>query len=278
MARRQLKNGDVAGGRKRLDEYLEAGDRSNVRYSGDYPLYLRKQAIRTIAAEYARAGLWNDLLKSLGDFLDAPSSREYGNDPAMGDLLAMLAGQLASRPARERYEILKEWTMPTPKRRMVRILAAAGPDDPPPPAFLKRDPAAAGAPASPDRGKAHDEVFSTATALIDSAREAGTLDTLADAARAAAGEKVENAQALHLLVEMSRGRGESIRPQLEARLQELIKDAEAQPEPSGCTPDRPSAPASPGPSRGPTTCWPGPPWIGARPRLATWGCGCSRRS
>ena len=228
-----MKIGEVAGGCKHLEEYLEAGDRSNVRYSGDYPLYLRKQAMRTVAGEYAQAGLWNDLLKSLGDFIDAPSSRDYGNDPPTGDLLAMLSGQLASRPAPGRYEVLREWTMPTPKRRMVRILAAVGSDDQPPPGFSKRQPAAAGVRATPDQGKGHDEVFSTATAPIESAREVGALDTLADAVRAAAGEKVENAQALHLLVEMSRGRGESVRPQLEARLQEVLKDADAQPDSSG---------------------------------------------
>ncbi len=89
-----------------------------MQYSGDYSLYLRKQTLRTIAAEYAHAGLLPDLLKALGDFLDAPAvARITAAIRPMDDLLVILAGQLASQPAKERYETLKAWTMPTPKRR-----------------------------------------------------------------------------------------------------------------------------------------------------------------
>jgi tetratricopeptide (TPR) repeat protein len=230
MARRQLQAGDVAGGRKRLEQYLEAGDRSTVRYVGDYPLYLRKLALRTIAAEYAQAGLGAELLQALGDFVDAPTSQEnYGGAPPTGDLLGRLAGQLASRPARERYESLRAWTMPTPKRRMVRILSALSSDDAPPAGFLKTGNA-------PGGGKGRDATFSTATALIEAAREAGALDKLAAEARAAAAEKVENADDIRLLIELASGRGNAMKPQLEARLQEVIKDADAQADPSASTP------------------------------------------
>src|SRR5262249_50099070 len=103
--------------------------------------------------------------------------------------------------------------------------AAVGSDDAPPAAFRKSK-------AATDGGKHPDEVFSTATTLIDAAREAGALEALAAEARAAAGEKVENAQALHLLIELASGRGQAVRPQIEARLQEVMKHAEAQPDPS----------------------------------------------
>ncbi len=229
MARRQFQAGDVAGGRKRLEQYLEAGDRSNVRYAGDYPLYLRKQALRTIAAEYAHAGLWAEVLQALGDFVDAPTSQQYGGDLPTGDLLGLLAGQLASRPARERYEALRAWTMPTPRRRMVRILSALSSDDAPPAGFLKTGTA-------PGGGKSRVEAFSTATALIAAAREAGALDRLAAEARAAAEQKVENAEDLRLLIELAGGRGNAMMPQLEARLQEVIKDADAEADPSASTP------------------------------------------
>ena len=43
---------------------------------------------------------------------------------------------------------------------------------------------------------------------------------------------LENAQALHLLIEMASGRGASVRPQVEARAQEITKEAEAQPDPA----------------------------------------------
>ncbi len=239
MARRQLKKGDVAGGRKRLEEYLAASERSGVQYGGDYGLYLRKQTLRTIAAEYAHAGHLPDFLKALGDFLDAPTSRDYGSDPGLGDLLVQLAGQLATRPVKERYEILKTWTMPTPQRRVVRILSAVASDDSPPAAFRKPATAVTGSPARPRGEAGHGELFSTAAALIASAREVGALDVLADEARAAAGEKVENAQGFHLLIEMARGRGASIRPEFQARVQEVNKDADASNEPQRGRRDNP---------------------------------------
>ena len=76
-------------------------------------------------------------------------------------------------------------------------------------------------------------VVSTTTALIEAARQAGTLDQLADEARAAAdlkgAQKVENAEAFYLLVELARGQGPKVAPRIEARLAELIKENESRP-------------------------------------------------
>ena len=79
LARRQFKKGDDTGGRKRLDAYLDAMDRNTIRYSGDYPVYLRKQQFERVAAEFARAGLWTDALAALARFVDAPAYS--GGDP-----------------------------------------------------------------------------------------------------------------------------------------------------------------------------------------------------
>src|SRR5262249_9735041 len=151
----------------------------SVQYGGDYSLYLRKQTLSTIATEYAHAGLWADVLKGLGDYLDAPTSQDYGYQPPMGNVLDRLAAQLASRPAGERYEALKTWTMPTPKRRMVRILSSVGSIDVPPSVFLGPKADVGGAKAGPAGHTGRGELVSTATALIEAAREAGALDALA---------------------------------------------------------------------------------------------------
>jgi tetratricopeptide (TPR) repeat protein len=224
-ARRQLETGDVEGGRKRLGEYLDALDRSYTNYYGDYPVYLRKQGVLRVAAEFARAGLWTDTLDLLGRFVDAPAYS--GGDPPVGSALVLLARQLAQKPAKERYETLKTWTMPAVNRRVVRLLAALGARDEPPDVFAKT---AAKDGAGP--GSAGDDVVGTATLLIGAAREAGALDALAAEAAAAADQKVENAEVLHTLIELARGKVEGVRPRIEARVDALVKETETRTDPN----------------------------------------------
>ena len=95
-------------------------------------------------------------------------------------------------------------------------------------AHAESSPPSKAEPAGAGRGDARPDLVSTATALIDAARQAGTLDQLADEARAAAepsgAQKIENAEVLHLLVELARGQGTKVAPRIEARLAELIKE------------------------------------------------------
>ena len=133
LARRQFQLGDAPGGRKRLEAYLEAMEKNTVRYSGDYPLYLRKQQLERIAAEYARAGLWADALASLARFVDAPAYS--GGDPPVDDVLVRLLRQIEASPAKERYQTLHDWTMPAKDRRVARILTSLAAGDMAPEAF-----------------------------------------------------------------------------------------------------------------------------------------------
>ena len=77
----------------------------------------------------------------------------------------------------------------------------------------------------------------TASALVDAAREAGTLDDLATATAAAVEQKVENAEALLTLVDLARGQPAAIKPRLAARIDALAKEAEVKPE-ANPEPDR----------------------------------------
>ena len=225
LARRQFQLADTAGGRKRLDAYLEAMEKNTIRYGGDYPLYLRKQQLERVAAELVRAGLWAEALEALGRFVDAPAYS--GGDPPIDDALVRLLRQLGTAPAKERYETLRAWTMPTKDRRVVRILTSLAANEMAPEVFSR----------SGDIAKtAGDQtVVNTTTALIEAARQAGTLNQLADEARAAAdlsaAQKVENAEAFYLLVELARGQGPKVAPRIEARLTELIKENENRPSP-----------------------------------------------
>ena len=216
-ARNRFKTGDVEGGRKRLAAYLDTMERGLGDYGGDYVLYQRKVQYRNVATEFARAGLWTDTLDWLGRFVDAP--RYSGGDPTAGDVLRLLVTQLASKPAKERDKALRDWTLPTASRQMVRLLSTLGPVDAPPPIFARRK-----RPSPAAKSLANEDLLSTADALIDAAREAGTLDTLAQEARTAAEKKIENGDVLYLLVELARGKTGEIKGRLEGRLAELVKD------------------------------------------------------
>jgi lipopolysaccharide biosynthesis regulator YciM len=227
LARRQFQLGDTEGGRKRLDAYLESAEKTTINYGGDYSLYIRKQNFARVAAEFARAGAWTEALAALGRFVDAPSYS--GGDPPVDDTVVRVLRQLDGKPAVERYETLRTWTMPTKDRQVARILTSTAVADPAPEVFRRTEtgPKTNTTPAGRAGGLAP---VSTATALIDAARQAGKLDELAAAARSAAdpkaSQKVENADVLFLLIELARGQGAEIVPKIEARLAAIVKENE----------------------------------------------------
>ena len=226
LARRQFQLGDVAGGRKRLDSYLEAMERNSTRYGGDYGLFMRKRYLERVAAEFVRAGLWADGLQALARYVDAPSYS--GGDPPIDNALVRLLRQLGETPSKARYETLHAWTMPAKDRRNVRMLTSLAANDMAPDVFSRT-------PAAP-KSEGAQTVASTTTSLIEAARQAGTLDELAAEARLAADLKdaqtVENAEVFYLLVELSRGEGSKVAARIEARLAEIIQRNELRPNPT----------------------------------------------
>jgi tetratricopeptide (TPR) repeat protein len=200
LARHHFAGGQLDEGRKRLKQAQEALDRAVAAGTGDESLARRKRNLQVVAREYLRAGLWADALDTLGLLADAPSA--VSGDPPLGDVAASFRRQFLARPARERFERLRAWTLPTPERNSVRLLAAFVPEDAPPESFGSFHPPTGG-------------VVSTASLLIDAARELGRLDALAEEARKLAEAKVENARTLSVLIELARGRGESVASALE---------------------------------------------------------------
>ena len=230
LARRQFQLGDQPGARKHLEAYLESAEKNTIRYGGDYVLYMRKQQLERVADEYARAGLWADAMAALGRFLDAPAYS--GGDPPVDSTLVRALSRIEATPAKEQYQTLHAWTMPEKNRQAVRSLTSHGSRQSVPPIFWRSgesrpgeaggNPARELALASNNRGD-----VSTARTLIEAARRAGTLDSLAEEARAAAllktDKKIENAQTLHLLVELARGQGTAVVPDIENRTAEIVQ-------------------------------------------------------
>ena len=112
LARLLFERKEVAKGREELKRYLEAMDRG-LAVQGEQAAQQRKMYLVQVAAEYARAGLVNDALDSLGSEADLPTQR-YGEQD-ISPILTMIEGLLSSRPALNRYELLKRWTFPAPK-------------------------------------------------------------------------------------------------------------------------------------------------------------------
>jgi hypothetical protein len=227
LARFQFKQGNAAEGRKQLREYMQAGERINVRYGGDYGLYRRKEQLARVAGEFARAGELADALDMLGQFSDAPRYR-YG-EPSVSGAIAAVIRQLAMKPAAEQYPLLKTWTMPAANRKSVRLLAAFLPSDGPPSVFsaFGSRPSATGQngesesalPKAESRVPIADGgVASSAALLLRAAKEVGKLEELANEVQKLAEQKVENAQMLLVLVQSARGQGETV----EAHVKELV--------------------------------------------------------
>ena len=173
LAQASFRAGQVAEGRKQMQSYHSVLTRTMANYGGDYGLYVRKQHLQQVATEYARAGQTADALDTLGQFVDAPAYR--GGDPALGNVLTLLARHFSALPARERYDQLKAWSLPAANSKSVRLLATFVPEDVPPAIF------GTFATSAFDEG-----VVSTAGMLLAAAREADALDDLArEAARVA---------------------------------------------------------------------------------------------
>jgi len=214
VARRKFKEMKPDDARLTLKTYVEKMQESSARYGGDYSLYFRKQTLATVAAEFARAGQLADAWEILGQFADAPTSRDYGADPEVGAVLGRSLRMVAALPAAERYALLRAWSLPTAARKSIRSLATFAPEDPALPARF-----------GPMPYRELGGVAATSTLLVEAARQANKLDELIDEARAAAGAKVENARPLLTLALIAAGRSAEAEPAIIARLDELKKFA-----------------------------------------------------
>ncbi len=235
LARRHYAARRVEEGRKRVQATLEALERATAsgqsayRYYG-YGYQTRRENLQVIAAEYARAGQWDDAMEALGQSADSPNLPSQGTVPAPVALLAV-ARHLATLPPLERYEKLRAWTMPNDSRATIRSSAALAPVDLPPESFGRSMPIGDGS-----------GLVSTLELLVLAAKEAGKLDDLAGEVRQAVEKKREDAETLRTLVEIARGRSVEVEPALKALLVEWSKKVD---EPS--TTNLGNPPAKPAP-------------------------------
>ncbi len=217
MARHRFAHGQPAEAKAHLIDFLAKMQASTSRYGGDYGIYRRRVHIARIAGEFARAGRLDDALDQLGQYADAPTTTDYGDGGGIAQSLAQVARLLAPLSAADRYARLEAWTLPTAERKSVRWVVEVAADARPPSPFPGPKPAS-------DRG-----IVATPLILIEAAREAGTLDALADRVKLLADQKVENAAKLLAQVDLARGRAKEATSAVRARAEDLAKNP---PEPS----------------------------------------------
>ncbi|MDB5339573.1 MAG: tetratricopeptide repeat protein [Planctomycetaceae bacterium] len=181
LARLQFQKAKPEVGKELLNDYQKTLEFADRGYPAEYRQYLRKLAMQKVASELARANLLDDAMQKLGEAADlqkiivgsnAPNVEVYGdaNDAAS---TTFVEKKLTAKPAAERYEILKKWTLPTMSRKTLRMMSGFGP--------------ATGAGASLLQGlvqigganKPKTSVPSSAKLLIQFAKDANQLDDLA---------------------------------------------------------------------------------------------------
>lgn len=161
-----------------------------------------------LARQYLKAGWVVDALRELGTSTDNataqnadPRSRSRRADPTF-DELPRLVGLLQQMPADQRYQALKDWTLPTAGRNSVRYLVGTTPKDVPPAGSIPIQ-------------LPVNSVISTMLLLADAARECGKIDELI-AEIDKLDEKTENAELLKVLTHLAAGKGARIEPALKS--------------------------------------------------------------
>lgn len=108
-----------------------------------------------------------DALAELGAQIDEGGTFPPTSEPA--GIAARLFFRLQTLPPDERFELLRDWTMPADGRESIRMLIVVIPDAPPPAAFL------------PEKlPNLDDPVISTAALLVEAARDAGKFTEFAE--------------------------------------------------------------------------------------------------
>lgn len=227
LGRIHLEKGDAENARRSLRKYADLVQKMNAEVGeGPAAAIWRRRLYHEVAFEFALGGMPVDALEMLGQFADLPS-RPSG-DPVVGPALSLVARWIGRLPAQERYELLKNWTLPAPGRETVRHLADFAFSDRVPEAFTSlaiwnRLSAGAETPAGAQRSATQATsdrsaaIVSTAELLIEAARAAGRLDELSNQIRDAAAKGLENGLSLALLVAMAHEDPSRNLPEIEKR-------------------------------------------------------------
>ena len=115
-------SGGEAEVRKFFEDYLVAQQAQYANYGGDYGVYQMQRALYRAAADVANSNLTDLALEYIGRGQDVKLTTNYGTNEITG--WDGIAQRVRSKPAKKRYESLKEWTLPEENRQTVRFVSS----------------------------------------------------------------------------------------------------------------------------------------------------------
>lgn len=189
------RKGDVDLVKKPIEEFLVSRQAQYSR-NGEYGLYQQQQDLATTASIAVSGGLTDLTLELLGRAVDIPAVN-YGNYGGDRPLWAVLMEMMDQDPAKV-YQVLSDWTLPTPTRKLVRFdLVFNRPFDIPE-LFL---------PTEQQNKPHHNEVlsFSTFEMLANAAQRCGRLDELLDRTKAIVADDVRHSKFLYVYLLIKKG-------------------------------------------------------------------------
>lgn len=204
-----------------LATIVSAQDGSDASWRG---VYEHSRQLAQIAHEQLREGQLTDAMEVLGQAVDLDTPIRRGFDNGLASAAGGWHRQLFALDSEERYELLREWSMPTEARQSVRVLEAFVPNQAPPSVFartLGERPRDNSFPIA-NVGKVSG-LFSTAWVLVQAADDAGRLRRLAAELEQLAEQEIPNAKhvlSLARLIAVNR-RDEKLVIELTERLTQL---------------------------------------------------------
>ena len=156
LAKQQLEQQQMDKAKETISSHLRHMDQVWSATGAMDGQHLRRLELIAIATDYAAAGLTREAIDLLAQVADARWPDRYP-DENPGTVLAILEAKLKSRPAQERYELWRTWSLPNDGVKSMRMLSGSG-----------------------ARGQKSEvrELKSTAFLLVEAAREADRLAEL----------------------------------------------------------------------------------------------------
>lgn len=207
---------------------MKANQRQYSQYSDiDYGLYQQRNMLAQFIDEIAVAGDLTLSLEYFGKLLDIPANSRYGNGVSNTKPLWHVVSQVERIPAEERYQVLAAWTLPSKDRRTLRVVTSYLPPPSLPTSFL---PAELAVLKTPPSGLA-----STATLLVDAAKEANKLEELQAAIDSAVAEGIPHAEMMATLLVLAKDSSSPTKELqlLMKRIRDRIAEHAAKPAPMG---------------------------------------------
>ncbi len=215
-----------------FDQLMASRQARYSRSSGDYVLYMQQGDLIKLSQQASTLGLDSIAQDYLGRATDFEVT-QYG-PVEFGQALAMVARQLRSLPADERYSRWLKWTLPAEGRQSLRAVYDAIT-----PTFVA---AAFTSKTHPYETQLRDGLISNFTELVDAAKQSNQLDNLKSLVEPLVAAKEKSADILLALILIAQEDIEAGLPQIRA-LQESFADR-MKAEASASNSNRPRQPSS----------------------------------